>query len=458
MNIPAIVATQKAFFLTGATKKIANRLAALNRLEQTILRYELEIAAALQADLNKSPFESYMAEIGMVLSELRYMRKHLPGFARPRLCPPSMSQLPAISFEYPQPYGTVLILSPWNYPFQLAMEPLIGALAAGNCCVLKPSSASPNTSALIKRMMEEIFPSRYVAVVEGGHGENSELLDESFDYIFFTGSARVGRVVLEKAAQHLTPVSLELGGKSPCVVDESADLKLAARRILFGKLLNSGQTCVAPDYLLIQESVKEQWIYYAQKELERMYGPDPLQNPNYPRIIHSGHFHRILSLIQNGHRITGGTSDPVTLKIAPVLLDQVTLEDPVMKEEIFGPVLPILTYRTKEEAVSIIRSVMGGAKPLAFYLFTRKKKTECYYLNTLSFGGGCINDTVIHLATSHMGFGGVGASGMGSYHGKYSFNTFSHRRSLVKKYSFPDPSVRYQPAAAWKTALLRKLL
>ncbi len=458
MTISSIVSKQKAFFQTGATKKWSNRLEALNRLEQAVLRYESEITAALCADLNKSSFESHMTEIGMVLSELRYMKKHLVSFSRPRRKPTPLAQFPSLSFESPQPYGCVLILSPWNYPFMLTMDPLIGAIAAGNCCVVKPSNASPNTSALIKRILTELFPVKYVAVVEGGREENTLLLNQAFDYIFFTGSARVGRIVLEKAARHLTPVSLELGGKSPCVVDESADLKCAARRILFGKLLNAGQTCVAPDYLLIQESVKEQWIYYAQKELTRMYGKQPLNNPNYPKIINLRHYNRLISLLSGQHLLTGGEGDPITLKLAPVLMDRVTPKDPVMQEEIFGPILPILTYRTQEDAVRLIRSVMDGAKPLAFYLFTGKKQAERYFLNHLSFGGGCINDTIIHLATPYLGFGGIGASGMGSYHGKYSFDTFSHTRSIVKKSTLLDLPLRYQPVSQMKETIMKRFL
>lgn len=458
MTISSIVSKQKSFFQTGATKKYPNRLEALNRLEQAVLRYESEITAALSADLNKSSFESYMTEIGMVLNELRYMKKHLAAFRRPRRKPTPLAQFPSFSFEYPEPYGCVLILSPWNYPFMLTMDPLIGAIAAGNCCVVKPSNVSPNTSALIKRILAELFPPKYVAVVEGGREENSQLLDQPFDYIFFTGSARVGRIVLEKAARHLTPVSLELGGKSPCIVDESADLKCAARRILFGKLLNAGQTCVAPDYLLIQESVKEQWIYYAQKEITRMYGKQPLNNPNYPKIINLRHYNRLFSLLKGQHLLTGGEGDPVTLKLAPVLMDQVTPKDPVMQEEIFGPILPILTYRTQEDAVRLIHSIMNGAKPLAFYLFTGNKQAERYFLSHLSFGGGCINDTIIHLATPHMGFGGVGASGMGSYHGKYSFDTFSHTRSIVKKSTLFDLPVRYQPVSPMKEKIMQRFL
>ncbi len=458
MNITSLVKKQKQFFQTGATVKCANRIAALNRLEKAILQYEQEIILALHADLNKSAFESYMTEIGMVLGELRYMKKHLVSFSRPRLRPTPLAQFPAISFEYPQPYGCVLIMSPWNYPFLLTMEPLIGAIAAGNCCIVKPSRSSSNTSSLIRRILADIFPEKYIAVVEGGHNENTLLLNQTFDYIFFTGSTHVGQVVLKKAARHLTPVSLELGGKSPCIVDETADLKCSAKRILFGKLINAGQTCVAPDYLLIQESVKDQWIYYAQKELKRMYGDHPIQNPNYPKIINLSHYNRLLSLLEGKHLLTNFEGDSVTLKFSPVFLDEVTVQDPVMKEEIFGPILPILTYRTKEEAVSIIRSVMNGAKPLAFYLFTQNKNTEKFYMNTLSFGGGCINDTLIHLASPYLGFGGVGASGMGRYHGKYSFDTFSHTRSIVKKSTLLDVPLRYQPVSQAKEKILRRFL
>ena len=458
MKYQMILQSQQDFFRSGATLSISYRREVLSLLEGAILNRREQIESALAEDLGKSRQEAYSTEIAVVLSELRYMKKHLVSFSRPRRKPTPLAQFPSLSFESPQPYGCVLILSPWNYPFMLTMDPLIGAIAAGNCCVVKPSNASPNTSALIKRILTELFPVKYVAVVEGGREENTQLLNQAFDYIFFTGSARVGRIVLEKAARHLTPVSLELGGKSPCVVDESADLKCAARRILFGKLLNAGQTCVAPDYLLIQESVKEQWIYYAQKELTRMYGKQPLNNPNYPKIINLRHYNRLISLLSGQHLLTGGEGDPITLKLAPVLMDRVTPKDPVMQEEIFGPILPILTYRTQEDAVRLIRSVMDGAKPLAFYLFTGKKQAERYFLNHLSFGGGCINDTIIHLATPYLGFGGIGASGMGSYHGKYSFDTFSHTRSIVKKSTLLDLPLRYQPVSQMKETIMKRFL
>ena len=321
--------------------------------------------------------------------------------------------------------------------------------------MLKPSAYAPATSAAIKRLVEAVFPPEYVAVVEGGRAENTELLEQRFDYIFFTGGVKVGKLVMEKAAKNLTPVTLELGGKSPCIVDETADLKVAARRLAFGKFLNSGQTCVAPDYLLIQSSVKDRFLKLFRAETRRMYGKNPLENPDYPKIINEKHFNRIKGLMNSGTIFMGGEARERTLQIAPTVLDQVKPSDPVMQEEIFGPVLPVLTFETIDEAE---RFVLEREKPLACYIFTRNKETEKRLLGSLSFGGGCINDTIIHLATSRMGFGGVGNSGMGSYHGKKSFETFSHEKSIVKKYNWIDMPIRYQPYRKWKEQLLRLFL
>ncbi len=455
MDIQALVLAQRAHFQTGATLPLSARRAALKALHQAIQERERDITAALAADLNKSPAESYMCEIGMTLSELRYAEKHLGRWMRDRHVPTPLSQFHAKSFTVCDPYGVVLIMSPWNYPFMLTMDPLIGAIAAGNCCVVKPSAYSPATSAVIQEILSQCFPTEYVAVVEGGRAENQALLEQKFDYIFFTGSVAVGKEVMTKAAAHLTPVTLELGGKSPCVVDRSAKLDLAAKRLVFGKLLNCGQTCVAPDYVLIDKAVKDAFIASLKKWMTAMYGSDPLDNQGYVRMINQKHFDRVMGLIDQDKVVYGGKGDPETRKIQPTILDGVSPEDPVMQEEIFGPLLPILTYDTIQQAQDFINS---RPHPLALYLFSEDKAVQERFLRRVPFGGGCINDTIIHLATSRMGFGGVGDSGMGSYHGKESFNTFSRRKSIVKKSTWLDLSLRYAPYSPKQEKMLRFFL
>lgn len=454
-KISAIAEKQRSFFLTQKTRPAEFRKRALKRLYRGIKRNEDAIGRALKQDLNKSESEAYMAEIGMVLDELKFMLNHMDGWMsrKPVKTPPS--QLYSKSFTVYEPYGSVLIMAPWNYPFMLCMEPLVDALAAGNCAVVKPSAYAPASSAVIRKIIEEAFPFCYVAVVEGGREENSLLLEQRFDYIFFTGSVEVGKIVMEKAAHTLTPVTLELGGKSPCIVDETADLKMAAKRIVFGKLLNSGQTCVAPDYILVQKRIKEPLVQLLKKEIHNMLGKEPLENPNYPKIINEKHYERILKLIQDAQVTEGGYGRRETLQIAPTVVENITLDSPIMQEEIFGPVLPVISYEKKEEALTIIRHF---EKPLALYLFTRNQKMEQYILDNVSFGGGCINDTIVHLATSHMGFGGVGASGMGSYHGRAGFETFSHRKSILKKAGWPDLPMRYHPYKEWKKKMIKLFL
>ena len=439
MDIHALISAQRAHFQSGATLPLSARREALHALGQAIRLHERDIAAALAADLNKSPAESYMCEIGMTLSELRYAERHLNRWARDRSVPTPLSQFHAKSFTVCDPYGVVLIMSPWNYPFLLTLEPLIGAIAAGNCCIVKPSAYSPSTSALIQRLLSQCFPPEYVAVVEGGRAENQALLEQKFDYIFFTGSVAVGKEVMAKASVHLTPVTLELGGKSPCVVDKSAKLDLAAKRLVFGKLLNCGQTCVAPDYVLIDKEIKDDFLAALKKWMSAMYGSDPLDNQGYVRMINRKHFDRVMGLIDPEKVVYGGQGDPETLKIQPTILDHVSPEDPVMQEEIFGPVLPILTYNSLDEAIDFIN---GRPHPLALYLFSEDKAVQERFLRRVPFGGGCINDTIIHLASSRLGFGGVGDSGMGSYHGKKSFETFSRRKSIVKKSTWLDLPIR----------------
>ena len=450
-----LVARQRAYFATGATLPLAFRRRALDALRASILRHEADINAALERDLGKSASETYMCETGMTLSELRYVRHHLGRWARRHHVVTPLAQFPSDSFMVPAPYGVTLILSPWNYPFMLCMEPLIGALAAGNCCVLKPSAYSPATSAVIRTIVAECFPPEYVTVVEGGRAENQALLEQKFDYIFFTGGVNVGREVMRKAAEHLTPVSLELGGKSPCVVTVDARIDVAAKRIAFGKLLNCGQTCVAPDYVLVDRRVKDELIAALIRHMTAMVGGDATKNPDYVHMVNEKHFDRVLGLIDPAKVVFGGKSDRATLRIQPTILSGVTAEDAVMGEEIFGPVLPILTYASLDEAVAFINS---RPHPLALYLFSESRAVQSRFLTAVPFGGGCINDTIIHLATSRMGFGGVGQSGMGSYHGKKSFDTFSHEKSIVKKSTRIDLPVRYAPYSRLKDRLLRVFL
>ena len=447
-----IVEAQRTYYMEGKTRALSARIDALNRLEQSILTYEQELYQALRSDLGKSRAESYMCEVGLTLSELRYVRRHVKSWSRNRRVHTPLAQFHAASFTVQEPYGVVLIMSPWNYPMLLTLEPLIGALAAGNCCVLKPSAYSPATSAVMAKLIREAFPSDYVTVIEGGRKENEDLLNQKFDYIFFTGGVNVGKLVMEKASAHLTPVTLELGGKSPCIVDHTANIPLTARRLVFGKYLNCGQTCVAPDYVLVEKPVKEKLLTCIKEEIRRMFGEHPLENPDYGKMINQKHFDRVRGLIDPMKLVAGGQVQEETLRIAPTVLADVTAEDPVMQEEIFGPVLPVIPVKDIEEA---IRFVQKRPKPLALYVFTEDKRTEQRVLTETSYGGGCINDTIIHLATSEMGFGGVGNSGMGSYHGKKSFDLFSHEKSIVKKSTWMHLPMRYLPYTGWKEKLVR---
>ena len=455
MNIEQIVSAQRAYFAKGETLDLSFRRSALQRLKAAILAHENDINAALRADLNKSASETYMCETGMTLAELSYVLAHMNRWAKPCRVLTPLAQFHARSFTVKNPYGVTLIMSPWNYPFMLTMEPLIGALAAGNCCVVKPSAYAPVTSSVIRTIISECFPPEYVAVVEGGRRENQALLDQRFDYIFFTGGVTVGKEVMRKAAEHLTPVSLELGGKSPCIVDATAKLDLAAKRLAFGKLLNCGQTCVAPDYLLIDRKVKDEFLALLKKHITAMIGEDALQNEDYVRMVNRRHYDRVLSLIDPAKVVFGGKGDPDSLHIQPTVMDNVTAEDAVMQEEIFGPILPVIAYDSIDEAIAFINE---REHPLALYLFSEDKATQERFLHAVPFGGGCINDTIIHLATSRMGFGGVGQSGMGSYHGKKSFDTFSHEKSIVSKSTWMDLPVRYMPYSTIKDKLLRIFL
>ena len=441
-EIRQIVENQRTYFYTGATLPLSHRIEALKKIQSYILTHEAEIGKAIRKDLGKSDFESYMCETGLVLSEITYMLKHIRSFAKEKNVLTPLAQFHSRSFKKPSPYGVALIMSPWNYPFLLTIDPLIDALAAGNTVVLKPSAYSPYTSAVIQSMIEECFDTRYVAVITGGRAENACLLNEHFDYIFFTGSQTVGKEVMRHAAAHLTPVTLELGGKSPCIVEESANIKLAARRIVFGKYLNCGQTCVAPDYIYCDRKIKDQLLAEIKRQIKRQFRSEPLTNKNYGKIINEKHFDRITKLIDSSKVVFGGKCDRTTLKIEPTVMDHVTFDDAVMQEEIFGPILPILTYDSLDQAIHKINSM---PHPLALYVFTSDKTAARKVTARCGFGGGCINDTIIHLATSEMGFGGFGESGMGSYHGKDGFRTFSHYKSIVDKKTWLDLPMRYQP-------------
>ncbi len=454
-EIKKIVNTQRTYFYTHATIPVEHRLKALKRLRLSIQRHQEEIDEAIRKDLGKSSFESYMCETGLVLSEISYMLKHTPFFAREKRVRTPLAQFHSRSFKKPSPYGVVLIMSPWNYPFLLTLDPLVDALAAGNTAVVKPSAYSPCTSEIIKTILEECFDKKYVAVVTGGRAENQSLLKQKFDYIFFTGSQAVGKDVMRSAAEYLTPVTLELGGKSPCIVDKTANLKLAAKRIVFGKFLNCGQTCVAPDYIYCDASIKDALVAEIKTAMRQQYGESPLENKDYGKIINEKHFRRICGLIDPAKTVAGGSSNPETLKIEPTLMDNVTFSDAVMQEEIFGPVLPVLTYSSLDQAISKINSMQH---PLALYLFTSSRETARKVTARCGFGGGCINDTIIHLATSEMGFGGYGESGMGSYHGWDGFHTFSHFKSIVDKKTWLDLPMRYQPYKSLNNKLIHLFL
>ena len=441
-QISALVAEQRAFFGSGKTLCVCYRKEALKKLYAAIVSREKELADALQKDLGKSDFESYMCEIGMVLDEISYMLKHIESFAKEKRVRTPLAQFASRSYVKPSPYGVTLIMSPWNYPFLLTLDPLVDALAAGNTAIIKPGAYAPATAEAIKELIENTFERQYVAVVTGGRAENACLLDQKFDYIFFTGSKGVGKEVMKKAAEHLTPVTLELGGKSPCIIDETANLALAARRIAFGKYLNCGQTCVAPDYVLCHTSVCDRFVELLKAEISRQYGKDALQNTDYGHIINQKHFDRVCSLIDEKKTVCGGRTNADTLQIEPTVMNNVTWEDAVMGEEIFGPVLPILTFHSIDE---VIETINLHDCPLALYIFSSSKKNIRRVTSKCSFGGGCINDVIIHLATAHMGFGGVGESGMGAYHGKVGFDTFSHKKSIVDKKTWIDLPMRYQP-------------
>lgn len=442
MEIDSLLSKQKKYFFSGATLPVNARKQALGRLLRALEENETDLLSALKKDLGKSAQEGYMCEIALIKSEIRYMLRHVDSFARERRVHTPLAQTFSRSFVKPVPYGCVLIMSPWNYPLLLSLEPLADALSAGNTAIVKPSAYAPATADMIEKILSACFSPEYVAVIKGGRAENTALLESPFDYIFFTGSKAVGKEVMRKASARLIPVTLELGGKSPCIVDETANIRLAAKRIIFGKFINCGQTCVAPDYIYCAESIKPALLKELCFQLQKQYGKNPLQNPDYGKIINRKHFDRLCALIPQEKVICGGQSSPETLQIAPAILNRITWQDAVMEDEIFGPLLPVLTFKSLGEAARKINSM---ASPLALYLFSSSQKNIRFVKEHIQFGGGCINDTLVHLATSSMGFGGVGESGMGSYHGKCGFDTFSHKKSMVDKKTFLDLPMRYQP-------------
>ena len=455
IDFEQLVARQRDYFLTQQTKPYSFRMDQLKKLMNWINTNEQAILEALEDDLGKSAYEAYLTEVAMVKQELKDAIHHLKRWMKPRRARTAIGQLPGTCRMYAEPYGVTLIMSPWNYPFQLTVAPLIGAISAGNCAVVKPSAYSAATSALLKRMIDELFQPEYIAGVEGGRHENAALLEQHFDFIFFTGSPSVGRLVMEKASVNLTPVSLELGGKSPVIVDETADIALTAKRLAWGKCVNAGQTCVAPDYVLVHFSREEALIEALIKEIREMYTSAPLANPILPHIINQRHFDRLVGLMQSGVITHGGQIDPEARKIAPTILTDVEWDSPIMQEEIFGPLLPIIPYRKLDEAITRIQQ---RPKPLALYLFTQSKAAEERIMREVSFGGGCVNDTILHLATPYMPFGGVGESGMGGYHGKYSFDTFTHEKPIVRKGNWLDIRARYASFTREKTSLIKKLM
>ncbi|MCK9231022.1 MAG: aldehyde dehydrogenase [Syntrophales bacterium] len=454
MNLEKRVKIQREYFRSGITLDISFRTRQLKILEEAIRAREDRIMEALEKDLAKPRFESYSAEIGILYPEIREALRKTATWARPRRVGTPMLHFFATSVVYHQPYGLALIISPWNYPFQLAMAPLVGAIAAGNCAILKPSELAPETSKEIALLAGDAFDPSFITVVEGGVPETRALLDEKFDYIFFTGGTAVGRIIMESAARQLIPVTLELGGKSPAVVCRDAKMDCGARRIAWGKYYNAGQTCLAPDYVLVHRDVKEKLIDGLRRAIVSFYGNDPEESPDYGRIINQRHFSRLTDLMKSGRIVHGGRANQTTRYIAPTIIDGVSLTDPIMEEEIFGPLLPLLPYGDLDEALDIVNAL---PRPLALYVFTESRTVEKRVLAETSSGGGCVNDTLSHVGSTTLPFGGIGDSGMGSYHGKAGFDTFTHRRSVLKRSTLFDIPLRYPPYAERKLRLVRRL-
>jgi aldehyde dehydrogenase (NAD+) len=445
---------QRDFFFNRGPKEPAFRIQQLKALKKAIEKNEQQILDALKRDLNKPETEAYASEISPVLREIEVALKSIASWARPKRVRTPFLLFPGSSSIYSEPYGSVLIIAPWNYPFQLAMAPLVGAMAAGNCAVLKPSELAPHTSRMMAGLMAESFEPSYIGVVEGGVEATQRLLSQRFDYLFFTGGTAVGKIVMEAASRHLTPVTLELGGKNPCIVDSEVDVVKTARRIVWGKFFNAGQTCLAPDYLAVNARIKKPLLNALKTTIEAFYGGDPSTSPDYARIINPKHFARLSALLQEGDTITGGTTKPDRLYISPTVIDKISWNHKIMEDEIFGPILPVIEY---EELGDVITRLQTKPKPLALYFFSNDKGKQDRILHELSSGGVSINDTLAHFENTRLPFGGVGESGMGAYHGKSSFETFSHKRSVFKRSFLADPRMKYPP---YKTPLkyLKKVL
>jgi len=441
-TIPDIISSQREFFKSQKTKDLDYRLSLLRALKVEILANEQAVIGALNKDFKKSEFEGYLSEFGIVISELNFAIKNLKRWAKPKRIKSSLLTFPSKDYLYPEPFGTALIIAPWNYPFLLAMEPLIMAIAAGNTVVIKPSELTENTSKLITRIIKNVFPKTIATSIQGGVEISTELLAQKWDYIFFTGSTHVGKIVAQAAAKHLTPVVLELGGKSPCIIDDSVNLKLVARRLVWGKLLNGGQTCIAPDYVIAKSNIKEDLIAVLKTEINKQYGENPENSLDFPRIVNKNNTKRLETLLQDSNIVFGGKINVNECYISPTLVDQPSLNSQLMQEEIFGPILPILTYNTEEDIEHIIWNL---EKPLSLYVFSNKTSFIKSTIEKYSFGGGVINDLLIHFGNHRLPFGGVGASGMGKYHGKHGFNTFSNTKPIVKRGNWFDPSFRYAP-------------
>lgn len=456
MTYSHLISQQRQYFASGKTLPLSFRIEQLKKLKSILQTNEKKMLDALYQDLRKAPMESIVSEFMIVIKELEFAIKNLKNWLAPKKVGTIFPILwPGSSQIHFDPYGNVLIISPWNYPLLLSLSPLIGAICAGNCVVIKPSEVASATQNMIVQLINDHFPTKYIAALRADPAQTDALLKEKFDYIFFTGSTSIGKIVMEAAAKHLTPVTLELGGKSPCIVDESADIDYAARRIIWGKFLNAGQTCIAPDYLYVARSCKDKLLNKLQQYIQHFYGENPEKNASYGRIINKKHFERIVKLMQTGTITFGGKTNVDDLYIAPTLITDLTWDDPIMQEEIFGPLLPIIFYDKFDE---IIHHIKSHEKPLALYLFTKNKINENRILKNISFGNGCINDCVLQIANYHLPFGGVGASGIGHYHGKYSFETFSHQKSIYKKKFLIDFRLIYPPYSGEKLWWFRQLL
>jgi aldehyde dehydrogenase (NAD+) len=452
LSVSDIITQQRQFFATGTTKDVDFRLEQLKKLQSAIVSNQSQIVDAVKADLNRPEYEAYF-EIASI-AEVKYAIKNLKSWVKPRKVPTSIDQFPASARIYPEPLGVVLIIGPWNYPFQLMISPLVGAIAAGNCAILKPSEIAARTSEVVADMISKTFDRSFIAAIEGGVEISKQLLAEKFDHIFFTGGTKIGQIVMESAAKHLTPVTLELGGKSPCIVDSDIQVEYAAKRIAWGKFINAGQTCIAPDYLLVDRKIKPDFMTAIKQSIHEFYGDDPQQSPDYSRIINRRHLERLSQFIKDGEIVIGGQTNPEDRYIAPTVIDKVSWDAPVMQDEIFGPILPVLEYDDLGDAIAQINA---RPKPLALYLFSKDKEKQQRVLRETSSGGVCINDTVMQVGVTSLPFGGVGDSGIGSYHGKASFDTFSHEKSVLKKSFLLDLKWRYAPYKG-KLDLIKKII